>query len=309
MYILTAISVAYLAYNIVEILANYIYRGHIIYKNRIDTIKKQSLFSYSSQKAEKKERQKLSIEVPEKLKKYLVMSGVHLRPEEFLIIWLAIIVLPALIAIVLNKNIIIVFGLIGVGVISPPIFLMKMKKKKIQKFNIQLGDSLMIISNSLRGGFTFEQTLASISKDLPDPIGTEFQKIVREVELGEKLEKTMEDVAKKMESDDMELMNTAVAIQRQVGGNLADVLDNIGDTIRERIILKKNIKTLTSQGEISGKIIAALPIVLIVMISLVNREYMMPLFTTPLGYVLLGVSVFLEIVGYVMIKKLINIEM
>lgn len=309
MYIITAMSLAILAYNITDLLSNLVYKRYITFKSRFDIIKKQSLYNYSRQKRDKKEKEKLSIKVPERLKESLVMAGVHLRAEEFLAMWALIIIFPAMIAFVLNKGIVIMAGLAGIGMIIPPAVIKKMKNNRMEKFNNQLGDALLIISNSLRAGFTFEQALSSMVKNLPDPISTEFKKIIREVELGEKIEISMAEVAERMNSKDMELMNTAVAIQRKVGGNLADVLDNIGETIRDRIIIKRNIKSLTAQGEISGKVIALLPVILLVMISIVNKEYMEPMFTTTYGYFMLGLCGFLEILGYTMIKKLINIEM
>lgn len=309
MYIITAMSLGILAYNITCMLSKIVYKRYINFKSRLDIIKQQSLYNYSRQKKHKKQKQKLSIEVPEKLRESLLMAGVHLRAEEFLTMWALLIVLPAMIAFVLNKGVIIIAGLVALGIITPPVVIGKMKKDRMNKFNDQLGDALLVISNSLRSGFTFEQALASMTKNLPEPICTEFGKIVREVELGEKIEVSMAEVAERMKSKDMELINTAVSIQRRVGGNLADVLDNIGDTIRERIIIKKNIKALTAQGEISGKIIALLPVILLIMISIVNREYMEPMFTTTYGYIMLGLCVLLEILGYTMIKKLINIEM
>lgn len=309
MYIIAAMSLAILVYNITDVFTKIIYRKYIIFESRLKIVQKQSLIDYNSQKKDRKERQKLSIEVPERLKKNLIMAGVHLRPEEFVVMWGIVIVFPALIASILNKGIIIIVMLVIAGIILPPAVIYTMRKNRMEKFDSQLGDALTVISNSLRAGFSFEQAIASMSEDLPDPIGAEFRKVVQELELGAKLEESMDKVAKRMQSKDMELMNTAVAIQRQVGGNLADILENIGKTIRDRIIIKKNIKALTAQGEISGKIIALLPIVLLVMISMVNPEYMEPMFNTTYGYVLLSVSVVLEILGYVMIKKLINIEM
>ncbi|MGJ0848063.1 tight adherence protein B [Tissierella praeacuta DSM 18095] len=309
MYIIIAISLSILIYNIMDLFLKLVYKKHINFKYRMDIIKQQSLYSYSRQKKYKKQKQKLTIEVPEKLRESLLMAGVHLRAEEFLTMWGLLIIFPAMIAFALNKGLIIMVGLVALGMIMPPAIIGKMKRTRIDKFNNQLGDALLVISNSLRAGFTFEQALGSMIKSLPDPICTEFGKIIREVELGEKIEVSMAEVAKRMKSKDMELINTAVSIQRRVGGNLADVLDNIGGTIRERIIIKKNIKALTAQGEISGKIIALLPVILLIMISVVNKEYMEPMFTTSYGHIMLGLCVFLEVLGYLTIKKLINIEM
>ena len=247
--------------------------------------------------------------ISDKLQRQLAMAGINLRYTEYLALWIGAFIFPFLIIKIITGNSLVALVAALIGLAIPPFVVKAKKKSRLEKFNNQLGDTLMILSNSLRAGFTFEQALTSITRDLPDPIGTEFLKIVREVELGKSMEESMEEVAIRMESDDMELMNTAVAIQRQVGGNLADVLDNIGETIRDRVTMKKKIKALTAQGEISGKVIAVLPILLLVTISFLNPEYMEPMLTTPFGYMLLTVSAVLETVGYLMIKKLINIEM
>ena len=304
--ILLAVSMSYLVYNIAQITANFIYKNYIIYKARLKKIEDQTIVTVGTSK--KKEKSKIKLSVPEKVQEALLQAGVHLKPDEYMMIRGAIIIVPALLAFIFSGNPIAPVALAGVGFILPPVILKGKKKKRMELFNDQLGDVIMIISNSLRAGFTFEQAMGSVAKDLPDPIGPEFLKIIREVELGERLEKAMEDTAYRMNSKDMELMNTAVAIQRQVGGNLADVLDNIGGTIRDRIIIKKKIKAMSAQGEISGKVIGILPILLLGVITLVNREYMEPMFTTSFGHMLLGLSFILEVVGFLVIKKIIDIE-
>lgn len=311
MWVIMAACLSYITLVVLQFILNLIYHRFIMLKDRLDLIEKQSLYGYSkkSKKDQKKEKQSISIEVPEKLKENLLMAGINLRPDEFLKMWLGLAAFAVVICVALDKGLIVTLFAFAAALIGPPMYIKIKRKQRISKFSQQLGDALLILSNSLRAGFTFEQALASIAKDLPDPIGPEFLKVCREVELGENIEKSLAAVSTRMESEEMKLMNTAVSIQRQVGGNLADVLDNIGEAIRERITIQKNIKALTAQGDASAKVIAGLPIVVLVLISMVNKEYMEPVFTTPFGYALLGVSATLEIMGYAMIKKLTNIEM
>lgn len=301
-----ALSLSILVYNFAEILLRFINRKYITYKKRLDIIKEESLLGYGGRK---KKKQKLRIAVPDKLRENLMMAGLQLRPEEFVIIWVVAMIIPSLIASILNKGILLVFILILFGFIGPPMFISIKTKKRKETFNNQLGDVLMLLSNSLRAGFTFEQALRSVAEDLPDPIGTEFMRIVRDIELGGDLERAMDDVVNRMQSKDMELINTAVSIQRKVGGNLSNILDNISETIMDRIMIKKKINTLTAQGRISGLIISILPIVLIILISIINPEYMEPMFTTTYGHILLGLSVIMELLGLIFIKKTIDIEM
>lgn len=306
MNIILALCLSILVYNIAEVLVRFINRKYIIYKKRLDIIKKENLLSYAGKK---KKNKKHNIEMLDRLKESLIMADIQLRPEEFFVIWGTIMIVPLIIIKILNKGMILFCICVMLGVIMPPLFISSKIKSRKEKFNNQLGDVLMLLSNSLRAGFTFEQALYNVAKDLPDPIGTEFMKIVRDVELGERLEKAMEDVAERMDSKDMELINTAVSIQKQVGGNLANILDNVSNTIMDRIIIKKKINTLTAQGRISGLIISLLPIVLAILISIINPEYMEPMFNTTYGYVLLCLSVVMELLGFLIIRKIIDVEM
>jgi Flp pilus assembly protein TadB len=248
------------------------------------------------------------LHVPQKIRGKLIAAGIRLRPEEFVMIWICTTLIPALLAYLVGGGLLFCLILVAVGVVVPPAAVSLARKKRIERFNTQLGDALMIISNSLRAGFSFEQSLGNISKELPDPLGPEFVQAVRELELGASLETVLTSIAERMQSKDMELLNAAVVIQRQVGGNLSEIIDNISETIRDRIAIKRNIKTLTAQGRISGKIIGALPLFLLGLISMVNPDYMRPLFTTPYGYMMLTISAILEGIGFLVIQKLVDIK-
>ncbi len=304
--IILGLSLSYIIYNALQVLLNLVYKNYIVYKARLKKIEDQAIVSYGGKS--RKAKIDMDTSFMDKIQDELLQAGVHLRAKEYLMIRGVIVLLPAAIALILKNDPAMAMLAAIVGFILPPVVLKSKRKKRIELFDEQLGDVILIISNSLRAGFTFEQAMGSVARDLPDPIGPEFLKIIREVELGERLEVAMEDTATRMESDDMELMNTAVAIQRQVGGNLADVLDNIGKTIRDRIIMKKKIKAMTAQGEVSGKIIGALPLFLLGIISVANPDYIQPLFTTTLGKVLILISVVLEIIGFMVIKNIVNIE-
>lgn len=309
MYILKALAIAIIAYIILEELILKILYQDLLIKSRMKMVQSYSPIRKSSKDNQQKKRKSFKINTPENLKFMLYNAGVNLRSDEFIKIWIGLAIVPSLFAIVFGKGIIPAIFLFLIGAISPLIYLKVQVNKRVNLFNDQLGDALMIISNSLKAGFTFEQALTSIAKDLPDPIGTEFMHIIREVDLGEKMEVAMKNVAEKMNSKEMDLLNTAVSIQRQVGGNLSHVIDNIAKTIQERIKLKKKIKTLSAQGEMSGKVIALLPFVVLIMFSILNPDYMEPMYTTPFGYALLTMSAILEVTGFLMIKKITKVEM
>ncbi|MFZ5650955.1 MAG: type II secretion system F family protein [Bacillota bacterium] len=182
------------------------------------------------------------------------------------------------------------------------------KNRRLAKFNAQIGDALVIMSNSLRSGFSFLQAMDMVRKELPNPIAREFGRTFQEMNLGTPTEDALENLNARVGSEDLELVITAVLIQRQVGGNLAEILDNIANTIRERIRIKGEIKTLTAQGKVSGIVIGVLPLVLAGVLSVMSPDYLKPLFTTPMGMAMLASALVLEAIGILLIRKIVSIN-
>jgi tight adherence protein B len=201
-------------------------------------------------------------------------------------------------------------GFIGaiVGYMIPILLLHAKIERRTKAFNDQLGDTLILIANSLRTGYSFMQALEMVAREMPQPISIEFGRTLREMNLGVTTEDALNNLAKRINSDDLDLVITAVLIQRQVGGNLAEILDNIAVTIRERVKIKGEIKTMTAQGRISGMIIGIMPIGLGAIIYSINPEYIKILFTAPLGKMMLLGAVISEFFGILLIRKIVNIE-
>ncbi len=190
-----------------------------------------------------------------------------------------------------------------------PTLIVKSKKKTIlKKIDQQLPDTIMLLSNSLKAGYSFMQAVDVASKELPAPISLEFKQLLKEVNLGVNTETALESLSGRVQSEDMKLVILAVLIQRQIGGNLSEILDNISDTIRARIKIKGEISVLTAQGKISGMIVGLLPLALGFAIFTLNPSYIMVLFTEPLGMMMLGGSVIMELIGMMFIRKIIRIE-
>ncbi|HEX3031371.1 MAG TPA: type II secretion system F family protein, partial [Bacillota bacterium] len=179
---------------------------------------------------------------------------------------------------------------------------------RVAKFNAQIGEALAVMSNSLRAGFSFLQTLDMVSREMPPPIGDEFARCLREINLGTQTEQALINLGQRIESDDLDLILTAVLIQRQVGGNLAEVLDSISLTIRERIRIKGEIRTLTAQGRLSGIIIGSMPIILGVLLLLISPGYINPLFESSVGWGLVIGGICSQSIGMLLIRKVVNIE-
>ncbi len=199
------------------------------------------------------------------------------------------------------------------GIIGPRFYLSRRQRGRLKAFNNQLGDTLMLMANALRSGYSLLQAMDTVSHNAPQPTSGEFTRVVREVGLGLTPEQALANLVRRIGSDDLELMTTAVNIQHEVGGNLAQILDTISDTIRERVRIKGEISSLTAQQRLSGYIIAALPLVVTAGLFLVNPTYVMPLFSfrTIASVPLIVAPIFafiMVVLGYLSIQKIVAIE-
>ena len=170
---------------------------------------------------------------------------------------------------------------------------------------------LNLMVNGLRAGFAVLQAMEAVSRELPPPINDEFRRVVQEMQLGVSMEKALDNLLRRIPSDDLDLVITAINVQREVGGNLAEILDTISYTIRERVRIKGEIRVLTSQVMYSGRFLSMMPLIVIGILYLMNREYMMEFFkkeNVPCGYISLGVGALLIISGYFAMNKLGEIE-
>ncbi|MEM8859079.1 MAG: type II secretion system F family protein [Chloroflexota bacterium] len=211
-------------------------------------------------------------------------------------------------------------GFIGVvaGCLIPGIYSRYAAGQRIQTFNNQLSDTLNLWVNALRSGFSVLQAMEAIANEMPAPVSQEFERVIQEVRLGKDTEEALDNVLRRVPSEDFDLVVTAVKVQREVGGNLSEILDTISFTIRERVRIKGEIQTLTAQGRISGWIITALPIALGLFLYYSNPEYIGELFVQepetmiagllPCGWIMVGVAVIMIAVGGFSIQKIIDIE-
>jgi tight adherence protein B len=196
-----------------------------------------------------------------------------------------------------------------VGLFAPRIYVSRQTSGRLVKFEEQLPDTLGLWVNALRSGFSVLQAMEAISRDAPNPTGMEFKRVVQEVQLGIDLEDALEHLLARVESDDLDLVVTAVNVQREVGGNLAEILDIISHTIRERVKLKGEIRVLTSQGRYTGYLISLLPILVALFLNTVQPGFMGPMFESrTCGWPLLGIGLALIGMGMAAIQKIVNIE-
>ncbi len=197
----------------------------------------------------------------------------------------------------------------GVGLFIPRFYVSYKTGKRLRTFEQQLPDILGLWVNSLRSGYSVMQALEAISREAPEPSSSEIKRVVQEVQLGIPMEEALAHLLARMPSDDLDLIITAVNIQREVGGNLAEILEVISHTIRERIKLKGEVRVLTSQGRITGYLIGGLPIVLALFLLIVNREYMARLFEDRLcGWPMIGIGLGMIGIGTAVIQRIVDIE-
>jgi Flp pilus assembly protein TadB len=296
---------------VTERIQKHLQRGSIAEARPLDN---QDLTARPNDKFWQKSVQKLSqpfenTNWAEKLDHKLVQAGLPVHGSEFIVVCLVVMLFMMVVFMLLSGGNIIM-GLIGLGIgYLIPIMYLKMKiSARIKAFNAQIADSLVLISSSLRSGYSFMQSLEMVGHEMEPPISVEFYRVLREINLGVTTDEAMNHMAARINSGDLDLVVTAVLVQRQGGGNLAGILDNIANTIRERVKIKGHVRTLTAQGRLSGIIIGLLPVALCVIISLINPEYIYPLFTQPIGQAMVAMAVITEIFGMLLIRNIVDIR-
>ncbi len=195
-----------------------------------------------------------------------------------------------------------------IGFFAPRFYVGTRKRRRLHQFDDQLGDAITQMANGLRAGYSVMQAVDSVATELPSPISTEFRRVLQEMQLGVGMEQALANMLRRIDSADLDLMITAVNVQREVGGNLADILDVISYTIRERVRIKGEVRTLTAQGRISAYIISGLPIALALLLMVMNREYVMLLFSNACGLLMVGVGGIFMASGAFALRKITTIE-
>jgi len=253
------------------------------------------------------------------IKNRIAKADAKLRVSEYIAIQvLSIVGFGALGYFVFNESL--VLAIIGgiVGFFIPQFYLSNAARRRLRAFEDQLVTTLNLWVNAIRSGYSVLQSMEAIATELDPPVAVEFERVVQEVRLGLSVTQALENMLRRVPSDDLDLVVTAVKIQRQVGGNLAEILDIISFTIRERIRIKGEIRTLTAQGRLSGWIISMLPFVLAFILYLINRPYVaqlwsneapfFPILNVPCGWIVLGIGGVMMLIGIIIIQKIVDIE-
>jgi tight adherence protein B len=245
------------------------------------------------------------------ISKNLARADLKLRPAEFIGVIVISAIVGWMVGSILGRSIF--FGVLtGVfGAFVPQMYVRRAQAARLRAFDSQLGDMLNLMVNGLRAGFSTLQAMEAVSRELPTPISDEFRRVVQEMQLGIAMEEALDHLLRRINSDDLDLVITAVNVQREVGGNLAEILDVISFTIRERVRIKGEISALTAQGRATAWVISLLPVVLVLLLFLLNRPYIMQFFnpeTRNCGVPLISLAAIMVLSGFWAVQKIVAID-
>ncbi len=248
----------------------------------------------------------------EGIAKELARADLKFKVGEYIILWFLSAFLVGIVFFVLSgfDRYAAILGIV-VGFFLPRIYVRSQQGRRLNRFNDELSDMLNLMVNGLRAGFSTMQAMEAVSKELPPPICDEFRRVVQEMQLGVPMERALDNLLRRIPSADLDLVITAINVQREVGGNLAEILDTISHTIRERVRIKGEIRVLTSQVMYSGRFLALMPVILMLALYLLNRSYMGRFFepqSRVIGLLALGTAATLVMVGYFVMNRLGNVE-
>jgi tight adherence protein B len=244
----------------------------------------------------------------DRIEQDLGQANLPLTVPEYLLIRLAVPLILSIIALVFWRSVLLVPFAMGLGYVLPILWLRQRRSRRNRDFNDQLAETLSLTAASMRGGFSLVQSLANVAKDSQEPTKTELRRVGQEIQLGLSLTQALDNLVVRMESEDLDLVTTAIKIHARVGGNLTTILDNISTTVRERAKLRREVRVITSMQRISSYIIGFLPVGLALIIFTINPKYIMKLFDPgwtlciPIG------AVFFWIVGFMVIRKIVDIK-
>lgn len=242
----------------------------------------------------------------------LSKADIPLKANEFVAIQFLAVMLGMSIGMTMFKNVAVGLVVALCGYFLPLMWVNIMKGKRVRMFNDQILDTLVMLANGLKAGYSFLQSLEMVSRETLPPMGKELKRVLKENSLGINLEETLMALNQRVESEDWDLVTTVVLIQRQVGGNLAEILDKIGFTIRQRMKIKGDIQTKTAQAKVSGALVGALPIGIGFMIYLINPKFISKLFTFRYGafrgWFVVVFGLVWELIGMYFIMKIVDIE-
>jgi len=243
-----------------------------------------------------------------RLRLLMLQADLRLRPAEWIALCLGSTLASFLLGVLAAHGLLSGLLLGAVGLAVPQVVLQTRRDARRRRFNMQLPDALMLLTSALRAGYSFSQAVQTVAEELPPPLALEFRWVSGEVSLGVPLEVALGRVAARVQSPDLELVITAILIQLPLGGNLAEVLDAIAETIRERVRIAGEVQTLTAEGRLSAGLLIILAPALALALFLRNPSYFQPLLDSQTGHILIAGSVVGQIAGGLIIKRMVALD-
>lgn len=238
----------------------------------------------------------------------LDQGAVSWSVQSFLIITLAAGGGSGVIAFVFTGNVLLAAGMAALGLSLPYLYVKRRRTKRLRKFEEQLPEAIDLMGRALRAGHPFAAGIKMVADEIPDPAGTEFRRVYEQNRFGLALPDALLSLGDRIGVVDLRIFITAVLIQREVGGNLAEILDKIAHTIRERFKIRRQIRAHTAQGRMTGYLLAGLPIGTALAFLVINPEYVLTLFRDPMGHLFVAIALFLQFVGFLWIRKVVDVE-
>ena len=225
----------------------------------------------------------------------------------FVINLVAIVVLPSLVWII-TRDVPALLVMLAVVILLPSMFYKSMRNKRLKRFEEQLPDALSMVSGAMRAGASLSIALVGLVKELPAPISQEFELYLKEQRLGVDFDESLKKMEKRIPVQDFSMLVTALRINREIGGNLAETMESLGETLRRKAMMEGKINSLTAQGKLQGIVMTGLPLLLGVLLNFLEPEAMSKLWTTTIGYAVMTLIVVMELMGYLMIRKITSID-
>lgn len=244
----------------------------------------------------------------QKLKRNIAQAGMKIPVDQYFLKWFMVPPLVGLLLAALSKFI--PLALLGILVpVGAHFYVLFQKGKRLKKFTLQFPDALNLMTSSLRAGHSFQSCLTVVASELQDPIGTEFSSVVKDFNLGIPVREALERLLVSMDGlSDIRMFTTAVLIQRESGGNLAEVLDKLSLTIRERFKLKGQISSMTAQSRLTGYCLGAAPLLVVLALSVIAPDYLKPMFEETIGKIALFIAFIMQMAGFLIIKRIVDIR-
>lgn len=243
-----------------------------------------------------------------RLEERLIQAGLLLRAQEFGLIAAGIVVLAGTVVFLLGGAVLHILLVLLAGLVLPFLFINMLIKQRKRLLNAQIADMILLLANGLKAGQSLTQVMENVSREVSPPLSEYLKTFLRDTIMGMPMEEALVKLEQQAGDEDLSLVITAILIQYQVGGNLAEILDGISFTIRERVRLKGEIRALTAQGRMSAIVVSLLPIALALFILVSNPDFLMVLFEETIGWIMVGAAVLLQVTGVILIRRIVDIK-